>query len=263
MGYIITDTEGTGLFETRYPENHPDPEKAGKTKPSDDPGQPRMAEFAAVLCDDDFNIESTYQSYIQPVGWQNSDRTPLLEMPEIPLRVHGLSMDFLREHGKPVELALNVFTSAIKEGRILVGFNQQHDGRQVRAEIRHAGRRALGLSYDMPDKEVKAALKAGGHDDLFEETPNICAMRSLSSGAAKIALGKIPKLNGKGGFLGLVDAAAFFDIPFASDRRHTALEDATVTAKVAQQLHIRGLLLPAEVHYAKDSPNRKVTPGRE
>lgn len=240
MGYIITDTEGTGLFETRYPENHPDPEKAGKTKPSDDPGQPRMAEFAAVLCDDDFNIESTYQSYIQPVGWQNADRTPLLEMPEIPLKVHGLSMDFLREHGKPVELALNVFTSAIKEGRILVGFNQQHDGRQVRAELRHAGM-----------------------DDLFEETPNICAMRSLSSGAAKIALGKIPKLNGKGGFLGLVDAAAFFDIPYAADRRHTALEDATVTAKVAQQLHIRGLLLPAEVHYAKDSPNRKVTPGRE
>lgn len=232
MGYIVIDTEGTGLFTHKNPD--------GTTKPSDDPGQPRMAEFAAVLCDDDFNIEGTYQQYVLPVGWQNEDGTPMLEMPQRPFEVHGLSMDFLREQGRPVELGLAVYSNAIKKGRVLLGFNQQHDGRQVRAELRHAG-----------------------WPDLFEETPNICAMRSLSTGAAKAALGKIPKLNGKGGFLGLVDAAAFFNVPFAQERRHTALEDVIATVGVARELHVRGLLLPAEVHYAKDHSSRKVTPGRE
>ncbi len=217
MGYIIIDTEGTGLF------THKDP-VTGMTMPSDAPGQPRMAEFAAVFTDDDFNILGEYQSYIDPVGWEFD------EMPEAAYNVHGLTMDFLREHGRPVELALNVYTNAVAlEKRILLGFNQQHDGRQVRAELRRAGM-----------------------DDLFEQTPNICAMRSITSNYK----GQVKKLNGKGGFPRLIDAAAHFGIAYAEDKRHTALEDARVTAAVAQKLHERGLLLPAEVHYARHHPSR-------
>jgi DNA polymerase-3 subunit epsilon len=208
--YFIHDTEGTGLFKHRNED--------GSVCPSDAPGQPRMAEYAAVLLDEDFNVVDTYQQYVIPVGWEFE------EMPAEAFAVHGLSMDFLREKGRPVQDALNVYTGAVMFGHILVGFNQQHDGRQMRAELRRAGM-----------------------DDLFEQTPNICAMRSIT----KNYKGQIKKLNGKSGFPRLIDAAAHFGIPYAEDKRHTALEDALVTAQVAKRLHEMGKLLPAAVHYAK------------
>ena len=126
-------------------------------------------------------------------------------------------------------IALERYVAAINAGRVLIGFNQQHDGRQIRAELRHAGM-----------------------DDLFEKTPNICAMRSITSNYK----GQVKKLNGKGGFPRLIDAAAHFGIPYDEAKRHSALEDAKVTAQVAKCLHERGLLLPAEVHYARNFEGR-------
>jgi DNA polymerase-3 subunit epsilon len=223
--YIIADTEGTGLF--LHSRTQPDGTKV--TVRSDEPGQPRMAEYAHVLLDADFNVESTYQQYIIPRGWQNADLSPMLEMPEEAFKVHGLSMDFLRGNGKPVGEALDAYEWAIIHERVLIGFNQQHDGRQIRAELRHDGR-----------------------DDLFERTPNICAMRSITSNYK----GQVKKLNGKGGFPRLIDAAAHFGIPYDESKRHSALEDAMVTAQVAQRLHQKGLLLPAEVHYSRNFEGR-------
>lgn len=230
--YIIVDTEGTGLF--RHHNIMPDGQKV--TARSDEPGQPRMAEFAAVLLDEDFNVQDTYQQYIIPVGWQNADGSMMREMPAEAFDVHGLSMHFLRCNGKPIEDALNTYLGAIIVGRVLIGFNQQHDGRQIRAELRHAGM-----------------------EDMFEQTKNICAMRSITKNYrgpdGKCA---VKKLNGKGGFVRLIDAAAHFGIPYAEDKRHSALEDALVTAQVARCLHERNLLLPAEVHYSRNMPQGEV-----
>lgn len=215
-GYIIIDTEGTGLFRHKNED--------GTTRASDAPGQPRMAEFAAVLVDRELNFEEHYQAYIQPVDWQHEDGSPMLEMPQEAFDVHGLSMEFLREHGIPVGMALSIYRKAVQDGRAVLGYNQQHDGRQVRAELRRAG-----------------------IDDMFEQTPTVCAMRSLQ--AAKI---KIKKLNGKGGFPRLIDAAAHFNIEYPEDRRHSALEDALVTRRIGKVLHQMSLLLAPEVHYAKN-----------
>jgi hypothetical protein len=96
-----------------------------------------------------------------------------------------LSFAFLRENGRPVGEALRWYDSMLALGCIPLGFNMQHDGRQMRGELRRAG---------MPD--------------LFDETPNVCAMRSMQ--AAKI---KVKKLNGKGGFPRLIDVAAHFGVP--------------------------------------------------
>lgn len=216
-GYIIIDTEGTGLFRLKNAD--------GTTCRSDEPGQPRMAEFAAVIADKDLNFEYQYRSYISPLGWSNIDGSPMEVMPEGAFNVHGLSMDFLRANGGPVEMALAVYTRAINEGRAVLGFNQQHDGRQVRAEMRHCGL-----------------------DDMFEKTLTCCAMRSMTAAGIKVT-----KLNGKRGWPGLVDAAAHFGIDYPSDRRHTALEDAKVTLQISRQLHRTGQLLMPEVHRAKDS----------
>ena len=54
MGYIICDTEGTGLFQ--HSKVLEDGTK--ETVRSDAPGQPRMAEYAHVLLEDDFNVEA-------------------------------------------------------------------------------------------------------------------------------------------------------------------------------------------------------------
>lgn len=223
---FICDTEGTGLF--RHHNIGPNGEKV--TARSDEPGQPRMAEFAMVVTDADFNIIETYQQYVIPVGWQNADGSPMFEMPEEAYNVHGLTMDFLRAEGKPVELALDRYVDAVERGLVLIGFNQQHDGRQIRAELRHAGR-----------------------DDLFERTPNVCAMRSIT----KNYPGQVKKLNGKGGFVRLIDACAHFGIDYPEDKRHSALEDALKTAEVSKILHERGLLLPPDVHYSRNFEGRQ------
>ena len=220
-GYIIVDTEGTGLF--RYKNDD------GTTRASDAPGQPRMAAFAAVLADRDLKLEEQYSTYIQPVGWQNEDGSPMLEMPPEAFAIHGLSFDFLERHGIPAVSALSIYTKAIHDGRAVLGFNQQHDGRQIRAEIRRCGL-----------------------DDMFEQTPTVCAMRSLQ--AAKI---KIKKLNGKGGYPRLIDAAAHFGIEYPEDVHHDALHDALICHEISFRLNELGLLLPAEVHYAKDYQGQK------
>lgn len=219
MGYIVIDTEGTGIF--RHSETMPDGTK--RTVRSDEEGQPRMAEYAHVLVDDNFEIEETYQQYIFPIGWEISNGVPMLEMPEGAFAANKLTFDFLREHGEPVKQVLLRYLEAVK-GRAFIGFNQQHDGRQIRGELRRAG---------LPDE--------------FEQTPSICAMRSMQSAGLKIK-----KLNGKGGFPRLIDAAAYFGVPgYEEEKRHQALEDAIATVTVAKHLHEMGKLLPAAVHYSK------------
>jgi len=220
MSFMVIDTEGTDVFRHKNPD--------GSVARSDEPGQPRMAEFAAVLCDDTFEIVETFQRYIVPIGWMklgfNMQEEPMLEMPTEALKVNGLTFEFLHANGVPVREALEYFSNRIR-GRALLGFNQQHDGRQMRGELRRAG---------MPD--------------LFEETPSVCAMRSITTNYK----GKVKKLNGKGGFPRLIDAAAHFGVPgYEKEERHKALEDAMATVFIAKCLHEMGLLLPAEVHRHK------------
>jgi DNA polymerase-3 subunit epsilon len=225
MAYIIIDTEGTGLFRTKN--ILPDGTKV--LARSDEPGQPRMAEYAHVLLNDNFEVESKFQQYIIPEGWEHEDGTPMLEMPAGAFEANKLTFKFLRLHGRPVREALQHYLACV-EGRVFIGFNQQHDGRQLRGELRRAG---------LPDR--------------FEETPSICAMRSLQS--ARI---KIRKLNGLGGYPRLIDAAAHFGVPgYEEEKRHRALEDALATAHIARELYHMDRLLPAAVHRAANHPDNQ------
>jgi DNA polymerase III subunit epsilon len=207
-GYIVIDIETSGLYIYKNPDGTP--------HPADAPDQPRLAELAIIFCDDNFVIEKEYQAYVKPDGWEMT-----LEATEI----NGLTTERLTEVGIPVQAILAVYHDAIKEGRIVVAHNAQFDCKALRGESRRV---------DLPD--------------LFEETRNVCTMRS----AMKLEP-KVKKLNGKGGYPGLVDVAAHFGIDHPET--HSAIDDARTTVLVAKRIKDADKLLAPEVHYAKNHPN--------
>jgi DNA polymerase III subunit epsilon len=207
-GYIVIDVETSGLYIYKNPDGTP--------HPADAPDQPRLAELAMIFCDDNFVVESEYQAYVKPDGW---------EMQPEATEINGLTTERLTEVGIPIHDVLAVYHGAIKDGRIVVAHNAQFDAKALRGESRRIG---------VPD--------------LFEETLNVCTMRS----AMKLEP-KVKKLNGKGGFPSLADVAAHFGIEHPET--HSAIDDARTTVLVAKLIKDAGKLLAPEVHRAKNHPN--------
>lgn len=212
MPYIVIDVETSGLYIYKNADGTP--------HPADAPDQPRLAELAMISCDDDFNVICEYQAYIKPDGW---------EMQPEATAINDLTTEILMQAGIPVGKALAAYHAAILTGHVVVAHNAQFDCKALRGESRRVG---------VPD--------------LFEETFNVCTMRS----AMKVTP-KIKKLNGKGGFPGLADVAAHFGIE--QPKEHSALDDARTTVLVAKALHKGGWLLAPDVHRAKNHPNEEQT----
>jgi DNA polymerase III epsilon subunit-like protein len=209
--YVILDTEGSGLFRFKDDQGHP--------VPADALGQPRLAELVMIFVDADLNVEREYQAYILPVGWEMSPGATA---------VNHLTTEFLRERGVPVTEALNEFERAILEaapegGRVVVAHHAQHDLKQIRAELRRAGR-----------------------DDLFELTRDICTMRGLTN------VCRIPPAGGRGGykFPKLSDACVHFGFDLLGD--HSALGDARACLQLFRKMHELGVVPEAKVHLAKE-----------
>ena len=201
-GYAVFDTEGTGLF--RYDE------------PADAPGQPRMASLAIIYVDENLEIERECQLFVRP---DVSDYT----MTEGAQKAHGLTVDFLNEHGVPVTEALNEYLSAVDNGRIMVAHNSQHDMKQLRAELRRAGMQ-----------------------DRFEDSPNICTMRAMTD------ICKIPPRGNRGGYKwpALSEALLFIGSENLGD--HSAINDAKGALELLRYLKRTGNMPEAKVHYKKD-----------
>jgi len=134
MSAIVIDCETSGVFDFK--------------RSADAEGQPRLAQFAMILIDEEGIIEGEHSFFIIPDGWAMQ--------PEATEK-NGLTDDFLRTHGVPVRDALEAYSQAILSGRHVIAFNAQFDCKQMRAELRRA---------DMPD--------------LFEETHNVCVMRKAN-----------------------------------------------------------------------------------
>ena len=200
--YIVVDTEGTGLFDYK--------------QPADAPGQPRLAEIVMIFIDADLQVEREYHAYIKPDGW---------EMTPGATAVNGLTTEFLLANGVPIAEALAVYNEAIAEGRVMVAHNQQHDGKQVRAELRRA---------EMPDQ--------------FESAPGICTMRLLT------AVCKIPPNGGRGSYKWpkLSEACVFFGLTEMGD--HSAINDAKACLALLRKIRDLGLMPEGRVHYAKNRP---------
>lgn len=197
--YLVFDTETTGL-----------PVRAAKGQPpipADDPRQPRLASYAAIVTDEAGRAISADKFYIRPQGWTMAefDARAIADGKKAASEVNGLTDDFLDRNGVPVVQVLSHYASQIDAGLIVVAFNAVFDTKIMRGELRRAG---------MPD--------------LFEDTRNICAMKALKPYIAE------GLYSGGFGNVSLANACEFFGIVNAE--AHDAMGDAEAARSVLEIL---------------------------
>lgn len=195
--YIIFDTETSGLFNFKLP--------------ADDPTQPRLAQFGAITIDHIGAEPNRVGMYIRPNGWVMEPGASA---------ANGLTTEFLHANGRPIDDALNFYSSLIRAGYVAVAYHAQFDCKMMRAEFRRANR-----------------------DDLFSITKNICLMRACT----KIG---ITKAGNARGWPKLSDACAHFGI--AQSKAHDALGDAEDAYRLFLKMLPLGVLPEPAVHFAKE-----------
>lgn len=189
--------------------------------PADDPAQPYLAEFAGYCVEEivdtgEFIVSDPYEFLVKPDGW---------EMKPGATAINGLTTEFLTEHGKDIGELLHWYTLTIQAGYVVAAYNSRHDC-----------------------KVLRGALRRAGMDDLFAQTANTCLMRACQKREAGVI-----KASGKGGWPSLADACRSFELPVEMGT-HRAITGAQGALGVFLTLHKRGLLLPADIHYAKEKP---------
>ncbi|WP_099863825.1 3'-5' exonuclease [Pararhizobium haloflavum] len=211
--FVVFDTETSGLFVFR--------DKAtNKPVPADHPSQPRMYSFAAILADEHGRAIDRKKLYVRPDGWTVAefDRRAIAEGKRPASEINGLSDDFLTEHGVPIREILDLWNGYVDDDLIAVAFNAQFDCKMMRAELRRAA---------LPDR--------------FEDTRNICAMRSLDP----YGRDGLPIMRG---FVKLAVACEWFGI--VNDNAHDAMADAEAARAILEIMIQDGRLPDARVHYA-------------
>lgn len=115
-GFLILDTETSGLFDWSLP--------------ADAPGQPRLASIALLFVDGDLEIERRHYDLVRPDGWEMSAEAQAL---------NGLSQERLLAEGVDVKAVLELFDGALRSGLTLVAHNLAFDAKVMRGELRRAG----------------------------------------------------------------------------------------------------------------------------
>lgn len=190
MNYLALDTEGSGLFDYN--------------KPADAPGQPRMAAIGIILADDDLVEQERHSFLIKPEGWTFDDQSEAAA-------VNGLTHKRLMDEGVPVKHALEIYSLALVNRRIIVGHNVLHDLKMLRAELRLAG-----LA------------------DMFMNTRYICTMQGSR------ALVDARTANGKKKAPRLEEACAHFGIEAEEKGAHTGIGGAERALQILRKLRDLG-----------------------
>jgi len=204
MPYILIDIETNGLMDYK--------------RPADAEGQPRIAEFAAILLDDSGEIESEFQRYILPDDWSMTPETTAVNL---------ITDEVLRAEGVPIKEVLDFYDLHIRAGRPMVAFGAQFDGKLMRSEFRRAGR-----------------------DDLFEITPNLCLMRTARDFAKSIGREIVKAGGSQKGWPKLTDFCNFCGVTVG--KVHGGLEDARLAALCFRYMLDNGFDPAPTVHHAKD-----------
>jgi len=106
---LFYDTETTGLIEFK--------------KRSHDPCQPHLVQLAALLMDDEGNEIQSLSVIIEPNGY---------EIPKEASDVHGITTEFAKKVGIPLEDAVRPFISMAKKADQLVAHNITFDNRVIK-----------------------------------------------------------------------------------------------------------------------------------
>jgi DNA polymerase III epsilon subunit-like protein len=188
----------------------------GKFLPAEAEGQPRLCQLTMLHVNLNLDIVKKESFYVKPDGWKIDPGA---------FQAHGLTIEFLEKRGVPVRQVLDAYTAAIKDGRTLIAHNAQYDMKVMRGELRRAGM-----------------------EDLFEDSPNACTMRSLTG------VCKIPNRNGRAGYKWptLEEACTHFNIPYSNG--HDAEGDAMKCYLLFCKAMKLVVLQTPRVHYAKDRP---------
>lgn len=209
--YAAFDTETSGLFR--------------KDAPDTADGQARLASLSIVKVSPFFATQSEETIYIKPAervdggviikGWKNADGSMMRAMPAEAQAVHGLSMDFLMEHGHPITTALDMWVACVEEGRVMCSHGVKFDVRVMRAELERLGR----PSYEDKLLTICTMMKTIG----------ICKLRQ-ENGAMKT-----PKLS---------EALAHFKLP--QQGAHTSIGDTIGVVSLLRMLKNIGFNLTPE-----------------
>jgi DNA polymerase-3 subunit epsilon len=137
VGYAITDTETSGLFDMKLPADHE--------------SQGRLAELAIIVTDLAFAPQFEFSFYVRPDGWS---------MQEGATAVNGLTDEFLHANGVPIGHVLDAYEAIIKGRNGVIAYGAQFDGKVMRGEFRRARRDDL-FAITMNSCAMRSAMKFG------------------------------------------------------------------------------------------------------
>lgn len=215
---MLFDTETNGLMDYK--------------RPADAPGQPRVAEFAAILTDHRGNVLHEFQRYIKP---PMIDGVPEWTMTPEATEINGITDEMLQAEGVPIGIVLDFWQRQVLARYVPTAYGAQFDCKMMRSELRRA--------------EL---------DDLFEQTPNVCIMRAARPFAKQIGREIIKAGGNNKGWPKLSDLCAFLGVP--QQKEHGGLDDTRSLAACFKQMLELGFEPRPEVHHAKNYEEIRSTP---
>ena len=116
MSVIVFDTETSGKADHKLPFDHPT--------------QPRLAQLGFIGKDNDGKVTSEVNLFVKPDGWV---------MPKETSDFHGITQEFLEEHGLPIKVVMSVFLRAVKGNDFLIAHNSAFDMIIIQNELSRIG----------------------------------------------------------------------------------------------------------------------------
>lgn len=110
--WLFVDTETTGKALHKCPPDHPD--------------QPRIAQLAAILYDQQRRIVAEFNCLIKPDGWT---------IPAEATEVHGITTTQADAFGLKIGTALGVLCQFVKRAQLLVAHNAAFDTLVIQSEL--------------------------------------------------------------------------------------------------------------------------------